>query len=201
MLFPPAPLPSGPPHTRPPAPQPHLGPEFPVSLDSAWPPRPRSSSPASTTTERPMMSHTFGGGVVRGGGGGDQALSHHPDPPAPPPPLQSPTFSRVSSIRNAARPSASAHTLPRSPACCGAAMGSEWAPSRPPSGPRHPPGSPGARPAAPRGTPRQGCSGPRSCREEMGGEEGASPHPIHPLGLSLAPLGCPRPLWGCPHPL
>lgn len=37
----------------------HLSPEFPVTLDRGWPPRPRSSSPSSITRLRPITSHTF----------------------------------------------------------------------------------------------------------------------------------------------
>lgn len=36
----------------------HRWPELPVSLERAWLPRPKSSSPASTTNDRPITSHT-----------------------------------------------------------------------------------------------------------------------------------------------
>lgn len=52
----------------------HPGPELPVTRDSGWDPRPRSSSPSATTTERPMMSETWGGESL----GGSEP---HRDPP------------------------------------------------------------------------------------------------------------------------
>lgn len=39
----------------------YLSPEFPVTLDKGWPPRPRSSSPSSMTRLRPITSHTYEG--------------------------------------------------------------------------------------------------------------------------------------------
>ena len=191
MLFPPALLPSGPPHSRPPAPQPHLGPEFPVSLDSAWPPRPRSSSPASTTTERPMMSHTFGGGVVRGGGGGDQALSHHPDPPAPPLPSSPPPSAVCPPYGTLLGPQ-------RRPTRCPdprRAVGQQWGQSGLRAAPPAAPGTPQAHPVLvlrpPVALPVRVVVVPAAAGRRWGVRRGRPPIPS-------IPLVCPWPHWGAP---
>lgn len=159
----------------------HLGPEFPVTRDRGWEPRPRSSSPASTTTERPMMSQTWG---AHGAGARDppQIFGVQGGPPSPPHSL---TFRRESSMRKAARPSASAQMLPRSPACYGAEWGGQGDPKAPPP---HPlvPGVPQAHPVLVLGSPVALPVRVEMVPAAVGGGRGVR-------------SGCPRSPLGCPH--
>lgn len=89
--------------------QTHLSPEFPVSFDRGWPPRPKSSAPASTTSDRPITSHTCSVTTVPLLRKSSRRTSVY---------STSVTFSWLSSSLNEARPSVPAITFPRSPTCC-----------------------------------------------------------------------------------
>lgn len=166
----------------------HLGPEFPVTRDRGWEPRPRSSSPASTTTERPMMSQTWGAHGARARDP-PQRFGAQGGPPSPPHGL---TFRRESSMRKAARPSASAQMLPRSPACYGAEWGGQ---GRPQNSPPHPPvpGVPQAHPVLVLRSPVALPVRVEMVPAAVGGTWGE-------VGVSPFPIGVPVPHWGVPVP-